>query len=177
MSRTVLGLTLCGLAMVTVGSTVVASKLIVEGLSPFTAVALRFGLALPCFVALMALTRTPWPRPSAADARLLVVQAGLGSVGYTVLLMLGVGLGSAGAAGIAAGTLTPMVALVAWLLLRERPGAVQLGAIGLASAGVLLVTSGGSAGEAGPGALAGVLLVLGAVVCEAVFLLLNRRLR
>ncbi|TMH06609.1 MAG: EamA/RhaT family transporter, partial [Betaproteobacteria bacterium] len=37
------------LAMLTVGSTVVASRFIAAGLPPFTATALRFAIALPIF--------------------------------------------------------------------------------------------------------------------------------
>jgi hypothetical protein len=40
-------------AMVLVGSTVVASKIAAAGLPPFTATALRFALALPCFLVLL----------------------------------------------------------------------------------------------------------------------------
>ncbi|MFS2021583.1 EamA/RhaT family transporter, partial [Massilia sp. CT11-108] len=39
--------------MVLVGSTVVASKIAAAGLPPFTATALRFALALPCFLVLL----------------------------------------------------------------------------------------------------------------------------
>ena len=40
-----LGMALCAAAMATVGSTVVASRLIAAGLPPFTATALRFAVA------------------------------------------------------------------------------------------------------------------------------------
>ena len=44
------------LAMVLVGSTVIASKVIASGLPPFTATALRFAIALPCLLGAMRLT-------------------------------------------------------------------------------------------------------------------------
>jgi len=65
MTRRTQGYLYLALAMVTVGSTVVASKLIAAGLPPFTATALRFAVALPLFLALLRLTGTPWPRPPA----------------------------------------------------------------------------------------------------------------
>ena len=180
MSERSKGMWLCALAMVTVGSTVVASKVIAHGLPPFTATALRFALALPVFALLMRLTHTPWPRPGRRDLALLLCQAGLGSVGYTVLLIMGVRLAPAASAGVVAGTLPAVAALVAVVALRERPGRYLIGSIALATAGVLAISwpgSGGVGDAKSPAVLAGNLLVLGAVVCEAAFILLNKRLR
>ncbi|MEJ8855415.1 DMT family transporter [Variovorax robiniae] len=180
MSERSKGMWLCALAMVTVGSTVVASKVIAHGLPPFTATALRFALALPAFALLMALTRTSWPRPDRRDLLLLACQAGLGSVGYTVLLIMGVRLAPAADAGVVAGTLPAVAALVAVVALRERPGRYLVGSVALATAGVLAISWSPSASDAAmrsPAAFTGNLLVLGAVFCEAAFILLNKRLR
>ncbi len=179
MSERSKGMWLCALAMVTVGSTVVASKLIASGLPPFTATALRFGLALPVFAALMWFMRVRWPRPDRHDAVLLLCQAAAGSVGYTVLLILGVRWAPAADAGVVSGTLPAMAALVAVLALRERPGRYLIGGIVLASLGVLAITlrPGDGAGERSSTALLGNLLVLGAVALESLFILLNKRLR
>lgn len=180
MSERLKGMALCALAMVTVGSTVVASKVIAGGLPPFTATALRFAMALPVFLLLLRLTRTPWPRPDRRDLVLLLCQAGLGSVGYTVLLILGVRWAPAASAGVVAGTLPAVAALVAVLALRERPGRYLVGSIVLATAGVLAISwpgEGSAGGSKSAAAFAGNLLILGAVVCEAMFILLNKRLR
>ncbi|MFC5740890.1 DMT family transporter [Dyella tabacisoli] len=165
-------------AMVTVGSTVVASKAIGAELAPFTATALRFAIALCAFVPLMMLTRTPWPRPSLGDGLLLLAQAGAGSVGYTVLLVTGTQLTTGADAGILLGTLPAVAALLIVILLRERPTPRLLLAIALATIGVLVVTM--ASPQAGGGvqrSLLGNLLILLAVVCESVFILLNKRLR
>ena len=95
-------------AMLTVGSTVIASKAIGAGLDPATA--LRFGMALPVFLLLMRLTGTAFPRPGLRDALLLVSQATIGSVGYTVLLIAGTQRTSASDAGIILGTLPAVCA-------------------------------------------------------------------
>lgn len=163
-------------AMLTVGSTVVASKLIGQSLPPFTATALRFALALPAFVVLMRITHTPWPRPDLHDALVLCLQALCGSVGYTVFLMAGTRLAPASEAGILIGALPAVAALVAMLLLRERASASTWTTVALATAGVLLVATTG-AGLRGAHALQGDLLVLAAVVCESLFILINKRLR
>lgn len=180
MSERSRGLVLCGLAMATVGSSVVASKTIAAGLPPFTATALRFALAFPLLWWWMRRSGASLPRPGRHDAWLLLCQAGLGSVGYTVLMLLGLRWTSAGDAGVVAGTLPAVTALVATLLLRERAGGWLWGSIGLATLGVLAVNlppTEGLAAPRDPLAVAGNLLVLGAVGCEAVFILLNKRLR
>ncbi|AOJ67218.1 hypothetical protein WJ32_28330 [Burkholderia ubonensis] len=163
-------------AMTGVGSTVIASRLAAGGLPPFTATALRFLIATPLLFALMRMQRLRWPRLSRRDAGLLVVQAAAGGVGYTVLLICGTRLSSPLDAGVMLGTLPAMSTLIAAVLLRERQTPRDWAAAALATAGVLLVTF--TPGHAAPSmrALAGDTLVLAAVACEAVFILLNRRL-
>ncbi|QCP49912.1 DMT family transporter [Trinickia violacea] len=164
------------LAMTTVGSTVVASKVIGTGFSPFAATALRFAIALPVFAALMVATRTAWPKPDRHDRLLLLAQAAAGSVGYTVFLIAGTKLTSAADAGIMVGTLPAVAAIAAAVLLREPLAPKMLLSIGLATAGVLVVAT-DRGGPAGAHSLAGDGLILMAVFCESVFILLNKRLR
>ncbi|MFV0680606.1 DMT family transporter [Ottowia sp.] len=175
-----LGMALCAAAMATVGSTVVASRLIASGLPPFTATTLRFAVAAPVLWGLMRLLHTPWPRPDRRDAGLLLVQAAAGSVGYTVLLILGTRYAPAADAGVVAGTLPAVAALFAVLALGERPSRALVLGIALATAGVLVISlpqaQAAVRGE-GAAALLGHALVLGAVACEATFILVNKRLR
>ena len=173
------GQLLCSLAMVLVGSTVVVSKVIAQDIEPFAATVLRHALALPVFFALMRWRGQRLPRLGRRDALLLTVQAAAGSVGYSVLLILGLQLASASDAGIVAGTLPAAAALFSALLLGERPGARLVVAIALATAGVMAVAAGPGEDTAhGHGAtrLAGIALVLAAVACEAVFILASKRL-
>lgn len=181
MSDSFKGQLLCSLAMVLVGSTVVASKVIGQDIEPFLATVLRHALALPVFFGLMRWQGQRWPRVERRDAVLLLVQAAAGSVGYSVLLILGVTLASASDAGIVAGTLPAAAALFSALLLGERPGLRLVVAIVLATLGVMAVAftpgaDAGAGGTAGVHRLAGIALVLAAVVCEAVFILANKRL-
>lgn len=170
-----LGYLYLSLAMVTVGSTVIASKVIASGLPPFTATALRFAIALPVFLALMRLTGTALPKAGRRGWLLLFFQAGAGSVGYTTLLISGLRYTSAADAGVVIGTLPVVSAAVAILLLRERPHRLLLLAIALAAAGVLAITV--RPGTEGGHSPVGNALVFGAVVCEGLFILLNKRLR
>src|SRR3954465_3249863 len=88
------------LAMITVGSTVVASRIIAAGLPPFSAAALRFAIALPIFLALMRWRGLRLPRPGLHDGVMLALQALCGSVGYAVLLVAGLRSTSAADAGV-----------------------------------------------------------------------------
>ncbi|NYJ11658.1 drug/metabolite transporter (DMT)-like permease [Rhizobium leguminosarum] len=174
MSRQVQGYVYLALAMLTVGSTVIASKLIASGLPPFTATALRFALAFPVLLVLMRASGVRLPKLSRHDRLILAIQAGAGSVGYTTLLISGLSLTSAADAGVVIGTLPVVSAGISILLLRERPGRGLLIAVALATAGVLsiAVTPGATGGS-----LAGNLLIFCAVVCEGLFILLNKRLK
>ncbi|WP_213300794.1 DMT family transporter [Paraburkholderia sacchari] len=163
------------LAMITVGSTVIASKIIGAGLDPMPATALRFAFALPVLLVLMRVTGTAFPRPSLRDAGLLIAQAAIGSVGYTVLLIAGTRRTSAADAGIILGTLPAVCALTAAVVLRERLRASTLIAVSVASLGVALVTL-APAAQHGGGSLTGDALLIGAVICESLFVLLNKRL-
>jgi drug/metabolite transporter (DMT)-like permease len=172
MTRQIQGYLFLALAMVLVGTTVIASKIISSGLSPFIATALRFAIAFPVFVAVMRVTRTSWPKLKRRDWSILVIQAAAGSVGYTTLLIWGLGSTSAADAGVILGTLPVVSGAISILVLRERPHPALFLAIALAAAGVLSIVYGPGFGSRQ--ALAGNLLIFAAVVCEGVFILLNK---
>jgi len=161
------------LAMVLVGSTVVASKIAAGGLPPFTATALRFALALPCFLVLLRVTGQRLPRPGMRDGVLLVVQGLAGTAGYTALLMAGLRATSALDAGVILGTLPVVSAVVAVLVLGERPRPALLATVALAGVGLFVLQPAG----ADAGSVTGKALVFGAVLCEALFILLDKRVR
>lgn len=173
MSRTTLGYLYLTLAMMLVGSTVVASKIAAAGLPPFTATALRFALALPCFLVLLRVSGQRLPRPGLRDSALLVVQGLAGTAGYTALLMAGLRATSALDAGVILGTLPVVSSVVAVCVLGERPRPALLATVALAAAGLCVLQPAG----AGAGPTAGNALVLGAVLCEALFILLDKRVR
>jgi drug/metabolite transporter (DMT)-like permease len=179
MNARLAGYLFCALAMIGVGSTVVVSKSIATGLPPVSATALRFAIAFPLFVLLIRWRGVRWPRLDLHDTLLVVAQAGAGSVGYTVLLISGMKLASAADAGVIAGTLPAVSAVVAMLVLGERPAPSLVGAIALATLGVLVCTVrfDDFAVSHAVNSLAGNALVFAAIVCEALFILLNRKLR
>ena len=176
MSDKTLGHVYLTVAMVLVGSTVVASKIAAGGLPPFTATALRFALALPCFLVLLRVSGQRLPRPGRRDGALLVVQGLAGTAGYTTLLMAGLRATSALDAGVILGTLPVVAAVVAVLVLGERPRPALVATVLLAGVGLFVLQPAGGAG-AGVGSIMGNALVFGAVLCEALFILLDKRVR
>lgn len=178
MSDRLLGYMYLALAMIVVGSTVVASKVIGSGLPVFTATALRFAIAFPCFLLLMRITGTRLPRLGKQDLLLLVLQAGAGSVGYTTLLISGMHLTSAADAAVIIGTLPIVSAAIAIVLLGERPQASLLLAVLLAGAGVLSIAMrADGADNSSSHSLLGNALIFAAIICEGLFILLNKRLK
>lgn len=167
------GYLLLTLAMMTVGSTVIASKWIATSVPPFAATALRLAIALPILLGLLALQGGRLPRLGRRAWALLLVQASAGSVGYTALLIAGLAYLPAADAGVLIGTLPAMAALFSIAVLGERPGWRILASVLLASAGALSVAGRG----AGSDSLLGSALVLGAVACESAFILLNKRMQ
>jgi len=172
MSSRLPGYLLLTLAMMTVGSTVVASKLLAGAIAPFLATALRLALALPLLLALALLRGERWPALSRRDGLLLTLQAAAGSVGYTAFLIAGLAHLPAADAGVVIGTLPAVAALFSALVLGERPGPRLLLAVLLATGGVLAVAWSGHAPALSPG----MLLVLAAVACESAFILLHKRM-
>ena len=164
------------MAMILAGTTPLASQIIGHGLPPFTASALRFALALPLLYGLMRYQREAWPKPSRRDLGLLLLQAACGSVGYTSLLILGMQQTRVSDAAILSATLPAVTALLGWLLLGHRPGRRLWLAIALATAGACTLQWPGSHRDGQSSHWLGNALVLAAVVCEGVFILLQRRL-
>ncbi|MDK1491617.1 DMT family transporter [Sinorhizobium sp. 7-81] len=175
MSQRFQGYIYLSLAMLLVGSTVVASKIIASGLPPFAATTVRFALALPLFLVLMRVTATAWPKLQRREWLILLVQAGAGSVGYTTLLISGLRLAPAADAGVIIGTLPVISAAIAILVLGERPQRSVLLAIVLAAAGVLSIVFRADADN--KHSLLGSALIFGAVICEGLFILINKRVK
>jgi drug/metabolite transporter (DMT)-like permease len=161
-------------SMVLVGSYVGLSKLLVAVFPVFLLAWLRFGiaaLAMPHW-----LRRTPGEPPlSPRDRRLLFWESFLGNFGFSICMLFGVAATSALAAGVVMAALPATVALLSWALLGDRIGARMAAAIACAAAGIaLLALSRG--GDAAPGPWWGYALLVGAVVCEASYVVIGKQL-
>lgn len=161
-------------SMAVVGSYVGASKLLVAVFPVFLLAWLRFAIAAVAMAGW--LRRQPGEAPlTAHDRRLLVVESFFGNFLFSICMLYGVSMSSALAAGVIMAALPGMVALLSWWWLRERIGVRVLAGIACAVAGIALVSIARHEGG-GHGSLVGNLLLLGAVFCEATYVVIGKRL-
>lgn len=160
-----------------VGTYVALSKPLTAVFPVFLLATLRFAIAA---VAMLPWTRRrPDERPiGRSEWKALFLQSLFGNFLFSICMLTGVSLTSATAAGVILSTLPAVVALFSRVFLGERLTPRALAAIGLAIAGiaVLQLSRGTGAGGAGASSLAGNLLVFGSVCCEAVYVILGKRL-
>ena len=162
-------------AMTLTGANVAFGKAIAAEIPVYAFVLFRFAVAS---AALAVMVRgEPGPRlrdMQPAQWRDLGLMALLGMVGFTVLMLEGLKRTAAVDAGIITATLPAVVAALGVLLSGDRLSRTQLFAVALAVAGLLLVQTTGAA--RGTSTLIGNLLIGGAVLCEASFVILGKRL-
>ncbi len=162
-------------AMAMVGANVALGKFIVAQVPVFAFLLLRALIACAVFVPEY---RAHWRAGialTASEKRNLFLQAFLGIFLFSTCMLFGLRLTSAAAAGVITSTIPAAVALLSWIVLRERlPRAVGV-SIALAIAGVAVLNLARDNGGA-PTSLAGNALVLGAVFFEASYVILSKRL-
>jgi len=162
-------------AMTLTGANVAFGKAIVAEIPVYAFVLFRFAVASAALAVMV--RNEPGPRlkdMQAREWRDLALMALLGMVGFTVLMFEGLKRTAAADAGIITATLPAVVAVLGVLFLGDRLSRVQLLAVALAVAGLLLVQTTGAAH--GTSTLIGNLLIGGAVLCEASFVILGKRL-
>jgi drug/metabolite transporter (DMT)-like permease len=163
-------------AMALVGSYVGLSKLLVAVFPVFLLAWLRFGIAA---LAMAHWVRREWGRAAltARDRRLLFWESFLGNFLFSICMLFGVKATSALAAGIVMAAIPAAVAILARVFLGERIGPRIAVAIGCAAAGIALLAlarNGYNADVQGP--WWGYALLLGAVFCEASYVVIGKRL-
>ena len=166
-----------GLSMTLVGSYVGLSKLLVAVFPVFLLAWLRFGIAA---VAMLGwLRRAPGEAPlSRRDRGLLFWESFLGNFLFSICMLFGIALTSAVAAGVIMAAIPAAVALLSRVFLAERIAPrVALG-IGCAMSGIALLafTRTPESTEAGSSPWLGNLLLLGAVLCEASYVVIGKQL-
>ncbi|MFM7705977.1 MAG: DMT family transporter [Rubrivivax sp.] len=166
--------------MAVVGFYVGLSKLLVAALPVFLLAWMRFGIAAVAMVGW--LRRPPDEAPLSGRARVLLFwESFLGNFLFSICMLFGVAATSALAAGVVMAAIPAAVALLSWLVLRERiTGRVWL-AIACAAAGIALLAASRqperTAIDSGLRApWWGYALLLGAVFCEASYVVIGKRL-
>ncbi|WP_425259501.1 DMT family transporter [Rubrivivax sp. RP6-9] len=164
-------------SMALVGVYVGLSKLLVVAFPVFLLAWLRFGIAAVAMVHWV--RRGPSePALSRHDRGLLFWESFLGNFLFSICMLFGVQATSALAAGVVMAAIPAAVALLSWLFLRERITARVLAAIACAVLGIaLLALAKAPAGDASASApWWGYALLLVAVVCEACYVVIGKRL-
>ena len=167
-------LSLCA-SMALVGSYVGLSKVLVLVFPIFLLAWLRFGIA--------ALAMTGWVKRSAAEAPLgrhdrwlLFLESFFGNFLFSICMLFGVSLSSALAAGVIMAGIPAAVALLSRVFLKERIAPRVVAGIACAVGGIALVSFTKHTDSANPSSLLGNLLLLGAVTCEASYVVIGKRL-
>jgi drug/metabolite transporter (DMT)-like permease len=175
-----------GLSMALVGSYVALSKPLVAVFPVFLLAWMRFGIG---GIAMLHWLRKPLDEPPITrQARwLLFVQSFLGNFLFTVCMLYGVSLTSAVTAGVMLAAIPAAVAVMGWCLLGERVAHRTWWAVGCAVAGIAVL----SLSKQEHSALSGIapgpdfalqtpwlgpLLLVGAVLCEAAYTVIGKKL-
>lgn len=162
------------MSMCMVGSNIGIGKLVLSEIPVFLFAALRFliaslvlfpGMLLPSFR--KGLNKTAWYG--------LSLQSFFGCFLFSLFMLYGVTYTTATSAGVITSSLPSLIALLAWLWLREKIGIRSLGAIFFAVLGITFLNL-QDASSSGNGSILGNALVLGAVFAEALFAVFSRRL-
>ncbi|BBD07322.1 DMT family transporter [Desulfovibrio ferrophilus] len=162
------------MAMILVGSSVVAGKFMIIELPPHLASAMRFLFAVMLIVPLLYILEGI-PRLSTRSWIILFIQAVCGSFLFNVFLLKGLTMTDAGAAGIITSTTPACMGIIALIVLREKLTSRAVAGIALSVGGIMAVNLQGM--SVGLGTLAGNGLILCAVLAEALFLLLRKTVR
>ena len=161
--------------MAIVGSSVAVGKIAVARLPVFLLSGLRFAIASAILITLVALLERPLPRLTRRDLAVLTLQSFAGIFAFNVLLLYGLGYTSAAEGGIVTSTTPAVAATLAVIVLGERWSAGRTAGVALVVVGILALNlAGGGLGTRGAWPLLGNVLVFGAVVGEAVFVVCSR---
>lgn len=165
-----------GSSMALVGSYVGLSKLLLAAFPAFLLAWLRFGLAAVAMAGWV--RRQPGEAPlSRHDRVLLFFESFFGNFLFSIFMLFGVGLSSALAAGVIMAAIPAAVAILSRLFLKERILPRVAAGIACAVGGIALVSVVGHADDgAGRSSLWGNLLLSGAVLCEASYVVMGKKL-
>ena len=162
-------------SMALVGSYVGLSKLLVLVFPIFLLAWLRFGISAVAMAGWV--RRAPGDLPlSGHDRRLLFLESFLGNFLFSICMLFGVSMTSALAAGVIMAGIPAAVALLSRAFLKERIALRVMMGIACAVAGIALVSLTKNTDARSHGSLLGNLLLLGAVTCEASYVVIGKRL-
>ncbi len=164
--------------MMIVGAYVGFSKLLVAVFPVFLLAWLRFGIAAVAMATWLPRGATE-PRLDARSRYLLFLESFLGNFLFSICMLFGMSHAGAISAGVIMAGIPAAVALLSWLFLRERLTLRMMAAIALAVSGVgvlALSRNAGADGGSESASILGTALLVGAVFCEASYVVIGKRL-
>lgn len=162
------------LSMCMVGSNIGVGKIVVADLPVFLFAALRFAIAT--IILSPGMLKTSFRQGlNKASWGGLFMQSFFGCFLFSVFMLYGVIYTSATSAGVITSALPSIIALLAWIWIRERVDSRGAIAIVFAVLGIALLNL-QDASASGKSSMLGNALVLGAVLAEAIFAVFSRRL-
>ncbi|HET7146365.1 MAG TPA: DMT family transporter [Gaiellaceae bacterium] len=162
------------LGMVVFGGTWPAGKVAAEHVPPAVVAVLRFASAALLLWLWAHVSREPVRRPARRDVPLVLLLGFSVVFAYNLFFLYGVRHAPATDGSVLVPGLIPFTtALLAWLLLRERPTRRAIAGLALALVGVVVVAD--PAGSIGSSRLVGDALFVGAAASWAVYTLAGRR--
>ncbi|WP_113754643.1 DMT family transporter [Priestia endophytica] len=173
MKGTIIAYIQISLAMMIVGSSVVAGKLIISSFPVFLASELRFIVASLILVPLLLWKEKRFPRIERSVFGILFLQALTGVFLFNIFMLYGLKFTTAVEAGIITSTLPAVIGVIAVLFLKEKLSRTKVIGIVLAVIGVSLMSilSGGGGNVS---SLFGNSLIVGSVLTEALFITLGK---
>jgi drug/metabolite transporter (DMT)-like permease len=138
-------------AMVLVGSSVVAGKLMAESLPVFLAGGLSSAIGAAILLPVLFAREGGLPVVGRREMLVLFLQAFTGIFLFRVLLLWGLLFTSAAEGGVITSTTPAVVGLISFLFLKERPGPRVWAGIILAVAGIVALNVLGSGAQGGGG--------------------------
>jgi len=167
------------LSMSLVGSYVALSKPLTAVFPVFLLAWLRFGIG---GLAMLHWLRKPADEPAMTSHTrwLLFLESFVGNFLFSLCMLFGVSMTSAVSAGVIMAAIPAVVALMSWVFLGERVGlriwlAIVCAALGIGLLALAKPTHAVTASQHGQAWL-GNLLVLGAVLCEAAYAVIGKKL-
>lgn len=164
------------LSMSLVGSYVALSKPLVAAFPVFLLAWMRFGIGA---LAMLGWLSRPAHEPAMSRRThgLLFAEALLGNFLFSICMLLGMRMTSAVSAGVTMAAIPATVAVLSWLLLRERVATRTWLAVACSAGGISLLALAHEDGQAqGTSAWLGQALIVGAVVCEASYAVIGKSL-
>ena len=162
-------------SMILVGTSVILGKHIVDHVPVALTAALRFLISVAVLLPMTRASGRLVPRLERGEWTTLMLQAFSGVFLFNLLILEGVRRTSMISVGLITSALPAAIAIGGWLLLRERLRPRLWLSVGLAILGIAAVNGSSTTGGTDASTV-GNLLVIGAVIAEALFSVLAKRL-